>query len=586
MLVFQIYSLESRRLNSWAAALRLQIPRDSRGVCSSSTRSEYNRVVVEAAREEPEEGVVHIQFDSEIGASNNAVQPPRPPPQSRSFFPKKGQDLELECESLAYKGLGVCKVVETGFVVFCERALPGERLVARIVKKRKGFAEAYKLKTLSVHNNAVTAPCKYFGECGGCKAQNLAYEAQLQAKEQQVHDLVARVGKFGRSAPVDHPDSYMMPIVPCLSQYHYRNKMEFSYGTKKWRPVGEYMTASKEAENGDPKVMEFALGLHAPGRFDKVLPIDHCLLQHDISNQVLAMIQEFGEKNMHQLPPYDVRTYEGFLKHLTIRSGRDCNTGELQLMVNFVTKDDKPELLQPLVDHISASFPQVVSIVNNVNTSIGPSSVGEKEHVLHGVGFITEHLRGLVFEISANSFFQTNTDQAEVLYQCVEEQCRLKGDSSEIVLDLFCGTGSIGLSIASRVKHVYGYELVPEAVADARRNADRNGILNATFIQGDLNKLTGDFGKDFPKPDIVITDPNRPGMHLKLISYLLKLKARRIVYVSCNPATCARDLDLLCHSQGGELGMETRYQLVHVQPVDMFPQTFHIECICTLELCT
>jgi 23S rRNA (uracil-5-)-methyltransferase RumA len=363
-------------------------------------------------------------------------------------------------------------------------------------------------------------------------------------------------------------------------------QMEFSYGTKKWRPVGEYMTASKEAENVDPKVMEFALGLHAPGRFDKVLPIDHCLLQHDISNQVLAMIQEFGEKNVHQLPPYDVRTHEGFLKHLTIRSGRDCNTGELQLMVNFVTKDDKPELLQPLVDHISASFPQLVSIVNNVNTSIGPSSVGEKEHVLHGVGFITEHLRGLVFEISANSFFQTNTDQAEVLYQCVEEQCKLKGDSSEIVLDLFCGTGSIGLSIASRVKHVYGYELVPEAVADARRNADRNGILNATFIQGDLNKLTGDFGKDFPKPDIVITDPNRPGMHLKLISYLLKLKARRIVYVSCNPATCARDLNLLCHSQGGELGMETRYQLVHVQPVDMFPQTFHIECICTLELRT
>lgn len=313
---------DSPRTFSTAAALRLQIPRDSRGVCSSSTRSEYNRVVVEAAREEPEEGVVHIQFDSEIGASNTAVEQPRSPPQSRSFFPKKGQDLELECESLAYKGLGVCKVVETGFVVFCERALPGERLVARIVKKRKGFAEAYKLKTLSVHNNAVTAPCKYFGECGGCKAQNLAYEAQLQAKEQQVHDLVARVGKFGRSAPVDHPDSYMMPIVPCLSQYHYRNKMEFSYGTKKWRRVGEYMTASKEAENVDPKVMEFALGLHAPGRFDKVLPIDHCLLQHDISNQVLAMIQEFGEKNVHQLPPYDVRTHEGFLKHLIIRSGR------------------------------------------------------------------------------------------------------------------------------------------------------------------------------------------------------------------------------------------------------------------------
>uniref|UniRef100_A0A7I4CQQ9 TRAM domain-containing protein n=1 Tax=Physcomitrium patens TaxID=3218 RepID=A0A7I4CQQ9_PHYPA len=451
----------------------------------------------------------------------------------KNFFPKKGQDLEMVCESLAYKGLGLCKVVDTGFVVFCERALPGERLIARILKKKKGFAEAYKLKTLSVHDNAVEAPCEYFGECGGCKTQNLTYEAQLREKEQQVHDLIARLGKFGNSPLSGEPGSYMMPIVPCATPYAYRNKMEFSYGTKKWKSKGLFVSPKLEDVNESGPKLEFALGLHAPGRFDKIMPIHNCLLQHDVSNQVLKLVQDHGERHLEELPPYDVRTHEGFLKHLTIRSGRDCETGQLQLMVNFVTKGDKKDLLQPLVDQITTSFPQV----------------------------------------------------AEVLYQKVEEQCALKGDGSEVLLDLFCGTGTIGLSMAKRVKHVYGYELVQEAVVDARRNAARNGIQNATFIQGDLNKLTDEFGKDFPRPDVVITDPNRPGMHIKLIKYLLQLRARRIVYISCNPATCARDLDLLCHT--GDEGVEspTRYRLVHVQPVDMFPQTPHIECITTLELC-
>ncbi|XP_024365603.1 uncharacterized protein [Physcomitrium patens] len=503
----------------------------------------------------------------------------------KNFFPKKGQDLEMVCESLAYKGLGLCKVVDTGFVVFCERALPGERLIARILKKKKGFAEAYKLKTLSVHDNAVEAPCEYFGECGGCKTQNLTYEAQLREKEQQVHDLIARLGKFGNSPLSGEPGSYMMPIVPCATPYAYRNKMEFSYGTKKWKSKGLFVSPKLEDVNESGPKLEFALGLHAPGRFDKIMPIHNCLLQHDVSNQVLKLVQDHGERHLEELPPYDVRTHEGFLKHLTIRSGRDCETGQLQLMVNFVTKGDKKDLLQPLVDQITTSFPQVVSIVNNVNSAVGPSSIVDKEHVLYGKAYITERLRGLVFEISANSFFQTNTSQAEVLYQKVEEQCALKGDGSEVLLDLFCGTGTIGLSMAKRVKHVYGYELVQEAVVDARRNAARNGIQNATFIQGDLNKLTDEFGKDFPRPDVVITDPNRPGMHIKLIKYLLQLRARRIVYISCNPATCARDLDLLCHT--GDEGVEspTRYRLVHVQPVDMFPQTPHIECITTLELC-
>ncbi|XP_028117327.1 uncharacterized protein LOC114315116 [Camellia sinensis] len=251
-------------------------------------------------------------------------------------------------------------------------------------------------------------------------------------------------------------------------------------------------------------------------------------------------------------------------------------------MVNFVTSSHKPELLNPLVEKISA-IPEVVSIVNNVNTSVGNTSVGEDEFTLYGKSTITEILRGLVFQISANSFFQTNSHQAEVLYGLIEDYADLKGDGSEIVLDLFCGTGTIGLTLARKARHVYGYEVVPQAISDACRNAKMNNINNATFVQGDLNKIDLNFGKNFPKPDIIISDPNRPGMHMKLIKYLLKLRAPRIIYVSCNPATCARDLDYLCHGVA-EQNIEGCYKLRSLQPVDMFPHTPHIECVCLLEL--
>ncbi|KAF5453060.1 hypothetical protein F2P56_028000 [Juglans regia] len=266
-----------------------------------------------------------------------------------------------------------------------------------------------------------------------------------------------------------------------------------------------------------------------------------------------------------------------------LRTGRDVKTGLPELMVNFVTSSYKPELLGPLVDKISP-VPEVVSIMNNVNTSIGSTSVGEEEYTLYGKSTITEILRGLTFQISANSFFQTNTRQAEVLYKLIEDCAGLRGDGSEVVLDLFCGTGTIGLTLAQRVRHVYGYEVVAQAIADARLNAKLNGIHNATFVQGDLNKIDESFGNNFPKPDIVISDPNRPGMHMKLIKFLLKLKAPRVVYVSCNPATCARDLDYLCHGVI-EKNIKGGYRLKSLQPVDMFPHTPHIECVCLLELC-
>lgn len=360
--------------------------------------------------------------------------------------------------------------------------------------------------------------------------------------------------------------------------------MEFSFGTKRWmqrewKEEKDVEVVKEEKVEGDG----YSLGLHAPGFFDKVLHVEKCLLQSEPADKVLAIVQETWLDPALGLTPYDVHKHVGFLKHLMIRTGRNITTGAPEVMVNFVTSCYKPELLEPLVNNIT-KIPEVVSIMNNVNTSVGNTSVGEEEYTLYGKPTITEMLRGLTFQISANSFFQTNTKQADVLYKLIGESAGLKGDGSEIILDLFCGTGTIGLTLARRAKHVYGYEVVPEAIADAKKNAKLNGISNATFVQGDLNKINETFGKEFPKPDIIISDPNRPGMHMKLIKWLLEVKAPRIVYVSCNPATCARDLDYLCHGVE-EKDLKGCYELKTVIPVDMFPHTPHIECICVLELC-
>ncbi|KAG0498150.1 hypothetical protein HPP92_002841 [Vanilla planifolia] len=519
---------------------------------------------------------VHCSPRPPLSTSDSAESLSSPsPPSDCSFFPKRGQTLELVCESLAFKGKGVCKVSDSGFVVLCDRALPGERFLGRVTRRKGSYAEVTKLKTITPHRDLVKAPCAYASYCGGCKTQNLLYEAQLMAKQQQVNDLIIHVGRF--SSKDYKQDNIFKPIIPCELQFGYRNKMEFSFGTRSWVP--------RIVDDANLNLMEngYALGLHAPGSFDKIFHIDSCLLQSEAANKVIAVIQDCWKDPNLGLTPYDVQSHKGFLRHLMLRTGRDKKTGFSEVMVNFITSSYKPKMLEHLVRKISA-IPEVVSIMNNVNTSIGNTTIGEEEYTLYGKSTISEVLRGLTFCISANSFFQTNSFQAEVLYKLIEEFCCLKGDQSEIVLDLFCGTGTIGLTLARRVRHVYGYEVVKEAVSDAQQNAALNGIHNATFVQGDLNKIDDKFGSNFPKPDIVISDPNRPGMHLKLIQYLLKLQASRVVYVSCNPATCARDLDYLCHGLP-ETNIKGCYKLRSVQPVDMFPHTPHIECICVLELC-
>lgn len=517
-----------------------------------------------------------IDHAEELSSTAESPEPPTSTiteKNTASYYPKRGQTLELVCESLAFKGKGLCKVDGTGFIVMCDRVLPGEKFIGRVTRKKDNYAEVKKVKSISPHWDMVEAPCEHSSHCGGCKTQDLLYEAQVRAKEQQVHELIVHVGKFSNKDLEYH--GIMKPIVPCDIQFHYRNKMEFSFGTKRWVPA-ELL----EQEVHEPN--KYALGLHAPGFFDKVLNVNKCLLQSDAGNQVLAAIQDIWRNPEFGLSPYDVHSHRGFLKHLMLRTGSNVDSGQPELMVNFVTSSYQPELLKPLVDTIS-SFPEVVSIMNNVNTSVGNTSMGEQEYTLFGKPTIMESLRGLKFQISANSFFQTNTHQAEILYKLIEDCSCLKGDGSEIVLDLFCGTGTIGLTLAKKAKHVYGFEIVEQAIADARRNANLNGISNATFVQGDLNKIGENFGEYFPKPDLVITDPNRPGMHMKLIKFLLTLKATRIVYVSCNPATCARDLDYLCHGVP-EKNMEGCYKLKSIQPVDMFPHTPHIECVCLLEL--
>ncbi|KAG4384850.1 hypothetical protein GLYMA_13G352500v4 [Glycine max] len=419
-------------------------------------------------------------------------------PTPNSYFPKRGQTLELVCESLAFKGKGLCKVTQTGFVVLCDRALPGEHFIGRVTRKKGNYAEVTKVKTITPPRDIVDAPCVYAPYCGGCKTQNLSYEAQLRAKEEQVRDLLIHVGKFSLQHLQLH--AVLKPIVPCRIQFHYRNKMEFSFGPQRWLPKESLQDRIVDDDTNE----NYALGLHAPGFFDKILNVDNCLLQSHPANKVLAAVQECWRDPQLGFSPYNVHSHKGFLKHLMLRTGRDVTTDQPEVMVNFVTSSYKPELLKFLVDKVSV-FPEVVSVINNVNTSVGNTSVGEEEYTLYGKSSITETLRGLTFQISANSFFQTNTYQAEVLYKLIEDCAGVKGDDSEIVLDLFCGTGTIGLTLARSVRHVYGYEVVPQAITDARLNAKINGIQNATFVQGDLNKIDENFGKNFPKPDIVIS---------------------------------------------------------------------------------
>ena len=461
---------------------------------------------------------------------------------------KKGQEYELTIESLAYGGKGIAKV--DGFVVFVKNAIPGQKVRALVYRKRKGFAEARPLEVLVESSFKVDAPCEHFAFCGGCTFQQLDYAEQVNQKKQQVEDL------FRRQAGI--ADFSVDKVIAAEEQYHYRNKMEFSFSNRRWTLPDE----------GDDTERSFALGLHVPRRYDKILNINECHLQPKLGNEILNAVKEKAQEL--KLKPYDVKTHNGFLRHLVMRFGH--NTGDM--MVNLVTSYENPELIQPLVDHIHETFPQITSIINNINTKKADIAFGEYETILFGNPTITEKMGDLTFEISANSFFQTNTKQGTHLSQAALDGAELTG--KEIVYDLYCGTGSISLFLAQKAKEVHGFELITSSVEDATRNAITNLITNVRFHKANLDFFfkKGSRRKKLPDPDIIIVDPPRAGMHKDMVSALPKFGAKRLVYVSCNPTTQARDVALL---------MENGYELKKLSMVDMFPHTPHIETVGVLE---
>ena len=458
---------------------------------------------------------------------------------------KKGADVDLNIESLAFGGMGVAHFNE--IVTFVKNAIPGQKVTARITKKRSSYLEARSLEVINQSPHFIDVKCEHFADCGGCTFQNLEYAQQTMAKEKQVKDVFRRIGGF--------PDAECEPIVICDETFHYRNRMEFTFSNQEYVPESEK----------DREPSGFALGLHAPGRWDKILDINNCHIQAPIANEILGTIKELTK----DLKPYNMREHTGFLRNVMIRVGTHTD----EVMINIVTNYEDQKALKPLVDYLVERFPSISSIVNNITTRKSGVSMGEHQVVLHGNEYMLEKIGEYQFRISADSFFQTNTVQAEKLYEIVVEESKFTG--KEIVYDLFSGIGSISLYLSKHAKMVYGFELIMSAVQDAIQNAVHNKVKNAWFFAGNLENLFRENpeAKDLELPDVIIVDPPRAGLHQKTVEDLLEKFPKRIVYVSCNPATQARDVALLCNED---------YELNRLRPVDMFPHTPHVENVATL----
>ena len=450
--------------------------------------------------------------------------------------PKRGEILSLTIDDLAFGGEGVGRA--EGYVVFVPGGLPGDRLRVRLVQVRSRFGRGVIESIEQASPQRVEAPCPYFGRCGGCRLQHVAYDAQLAFKAKQVADALERLGGL-RDAP-------LRPIIGADATFGYRNKMEFT--------VARGPAAAP------------VVGLHEADRYDSVLDIDRCLLQSDRMNALLTEARAFFAER--GLTVYEQETGEGLLRFLMLREGK--LTGEL--MTNVVTSAPAVSELAPLAERLVARVAGTTSVVMNVNPKKASVAVGVEEHLLGGRDHIREGMGGLTFQVSANSFFQTNTRQAERLFELVTESTGLTG--IETVLDLYSGTGAISLLLARRCRWVYGIELVQAAVDDAAVNAAANGITNCTFLCGEVRFVLPSLIGKGVTAEVVVADPPRAGFHPKALHALITLQARRVVYVSCNPTTLARDLGELV--RGG-------YRLDWVQPVDMFPHTPHIEAVARLE---
>ncbi|MFC2128507.1 23S rRNA (uracil(1939)-C(5))-methyltransferase RlmD [Bacteroidota bacterium] len=464
---------------------------------------------------------------------------------------KRGSYPLLESLEIVDAGTGGKSVARyEDRVIFVQKTVPGDIVDVQIIGKKKKFWEGYPEKFHKYSDKRIEPLCKHFGSCGGCKWQNMSYKDQLFYKQKQVVENLQRIGK------VEIPE--IKPILPSEETEYYRNKLEYTFSNARW-------LEKEELDQGDEKKQLKALGFHVSQRFDKIVNIEHCYLQSDPSNAIRLAIRDYGIKN--GISFFDLRHQNGFLRNIIIRTSQ---SGETMLIVIFYHEDEEKRI--GLLEHIREMFPDITSLLYIINPK-GNSTIYDLDvKVFNGEDHIIEKMEDLNFRIGPKSFFQTNTVQACNLYNIVKNYAALKGD--EVVYDLYTGTGTIANFIAKKCKLVIGIESVPEAIEDAKLNSRLNGINNTEFFAGDIkNVLNEDFITQWDRPEVIILDPPRAGMHINVVNAILFAEPQRIVYVSCNPATQARDIELL-----GNV-----YKVTEVQPVDMFPHTDHVENVVLLE---
>ena len=447
------------------------------------------------------------------------------------------------------KGVSVAKAPD-GKVVFISNVVPGDVVDVQTFKKRKAYYEGKAVKFHEFSEHRVDPICEHFGVCGGCKWQNMKYSQQLFFKHNEVKNHLQRIGK------IELPD--FEPILGSEKQFFYRNKMEFSFSNSRWLTEDE-IGSSEELDNKN------ALGFHIPKMWDKILDINKCHLQEDPSNAIRNEVREFA--NANGLTFFNPRAHEGLLRTLMLRT---ASTGEIMVLIQFFEDDQANREL--LLDHLYAKFPQITSLQYVINNKANDTLYDTNIQLYKGRDYILEEMEGLKFSINAKSFYQTNSDQAYELYKITRDFAGLTGN--ETVYDLYTGTGTIAQFVSKKAKNVIGVESVPEAIKDAKANAERNNITNCEFFVGDMKVVFNEaFIAQHGKPDVIITDPPRDGMHAAVIDQILKIEPQKVVYVSCNSATQARDLAL----------MDEKYKVTRVRPVDMFPQTHHVENVVLLE---
>ena len=471
--------------------------------------------------------------------------------------PSRNDQIELLIEDIGFEGNGIGKT-NSKFAVFVPNTVPGDRVLARIIKTKKNLAEAKLERIIEPSQFRINPECSYFGICNGCRMQNIDYSKQLMIKQQSVINAFERIGGF--------KDINVPSVIGSDNIFYYRNKLEFSFSSNRW--------LTEDDMNNDEADKSFALGFHKPGFIDKIIDINKCYLQSEISNTILNLTRQyFKEKN---ISIYSTKTHEGFLRFLIVRQSSNTN----DLLINLITSGENEKLISGYKDFLLSSIPENIfslSIIHSISSRKAQVAQADSFKVLHGKGYIEEILGDIKFKISPFSFFQTNTKQCEKLFNSLVQLGNFNENNN--VLDLYCGCGAISLFISDKVKSVYGVELSEESIESANENAILNSINNCEFEASDvmdfLKKSLPEENSNTKFPwDMVILDPPRSGIHPKAAEYLLRLEPETILYVSCNPATQARDIKLL----------EEKYKITAMQPVDMFPHTLHIENVVKLDL--